>query len=50
MTDFTRIVPVMSCLECWPRMCRCKCPHDVFLNMPCAQCGREDEDNTTKAA
>ena len=43
--NYAQVKSVWGCLECWPRMCHCKCPHGVWMNMECAECCRVHEES-----
>lgn len=44
VSDYSKIVGIMGCEKCWPKLCRCSCPHGIGMNHECANCGRKHED------
>lgn len=36
------MISLFDCVKCYPKLCRCKCSHDIGLNKPCQPCQRVD--------
>ena len=41
--DSSVLIGTFECMPCYPRLCRCICPHGISMGAECEPCGRQEE-------